>query len=283
MFAVIPMMAAAQNNIKSAFDAIIKCPEAQITESHTLEKDPSTGTKTGQSDIYSFVLPANKLSLLKKVISAVDKDAEMAYSVGRGKTVNTERDIILTVGNGGNNGVYINSPDCEYIYSMFLAPLTEDPNGIYRYAYGMNFKEEDGKLVGKLVITYATTLKYRQQAEQQRQYDMFRNLSNSANVISDNTSATQSWFDMLMSYFQGMISANSQTRIALASKAYQVIRDTSKYPEVTEADKDAICEILKGMISDKKYSETVLNKLLNQCLARAAASKLGFKEHIPHR
>lgn len=46
MLAVIPITAAAQNNIKSAFDAIIKCPDAKIIESHTLAKDPSTGSKT---------------------------------------------------------------------------------------------------------------------------------------------------------------------------------------------------------------------------------------------
>lgn len=267
IFAAIPMIAAAQNNIKSAFEAIIKCPEAQITESHTLEKDPSTGIKTGQSDVYRFVLPAGKVSLLEKAVSAFDKDAEMAYSINRGKTVNTERDIILTVGNPGNDGVYLNSPDCEYIFSLFLAPLSEDPDGIYRYAYGMNFKEKDGTLMGKLVITYSTTLKYRQQEALQRQYDVLRNFSNGTNSTTSSVFASQqSWFDILMSYFQSMTSANSQTRIALASKAYKVIQDTSNYPDVTEADKDAVREILSGMISDKKYSETVLNKLLDRCL-----------------
>ena len=271
MLAVISMTAYAQTNIKLAFDAIINCPEAQITESHTLDKDPSTGVKTGQSDVYRFVLPDSKGNLIKNVISAFDKDSEMAYSINKGRSVDTERDIILTVGNTGNDGIYMNSPDCEYIYSLFLAPLSEDPNGIYRYAYGMNYKEDGDNLVGKLVITYATTLKYRQQAEEQRQFEMLQSLSNNAyknaRVLNDNTSTQESWFDMLMSYFQGMTSANTQTRIALASKAFKVIRDTSKYPEVTNADKVAVREILKGMISDKKYSESVLNKLLTQCLA----------------
>lgn len=267
MLAVIPMMANAQTNIKSAFDAIINCPEAQITESHTLDKDPSTGVKTGQSDVYHFVLPVSKENLLKKVVSAFDKDAEMAYSINRGKRNDSESDIELAVGNGEGKGVRINNLDCEYIYSLFLAPLSEDPNGNYRYAYGMNCKEEGNKLVGKLVITYATTLKYRQQAAQERQYDVLRNLSNGSYVVRGNSSTQKSWFDLLMSYFQGMTSANNQTRIALATKAFKVIRDTSKYPEVTDADKKAVREILKGMISDKKYSESVLNKLLTQCLS----------------
>ena len=267
LLTVLPMSAGAQNSIKSAFDAIIKCPEAQITESHTLDKDPSTGVKTGQSDVYRFVLPSSKTKLLENVVSAFDKDAEKAYSINRGKTVNTERDIILTVGDGyGDDDVCINNPDCEYIYSLFLAPLSEDPEGIYRYAYGMNCKEEGGKLVGKLVITYATTLKHRQQLEQERRNKIIfgESFSKLDNTYSGSTQ--QSWFDLLMSYFQGMTSANTQTRIALATKAFKVIRDTSKYSEVTDADKEAVREILKGMISDKKYSESVLNKLLNQCL-----------------
>lgn len=264
--AIIPMMANAQSNIKSAFDAIIKCPQAQITESHTLDKDPSTGLKTGQSDVYSFVLPIRKENLLKNVVSAFDKDAAMAYSVNKGQSITTERDIILTVGNGESDGIEITAPDSEYIYSLFLAPLSEDRDGIYRYAYGMNWKEEEGELVGKLVVTYATTLKYRQQAERQRQYDMFRNLSNVSYGLNSNNTTQQDWFGKLMSYFQSMNQANSQTRISLATKAFKVIKDTSNYPDVTETDKEAVREILKGMISDKKYSETILNKLLNQCL-----------------
>lgn len=241
-------------------------PGSSNYRSHTLDKDPLTGVKTGQSDVYHFVLPLSRENLLKNVVSAFDKDADTSYSFNKGKSLNTDRDIMLTVGNTGYDGICINCPYCEYIYSLFLAPLSEDPDGIYRYAYGINCKEENGKLVGKLIITYATTLKYRQQAEQQRQYDVLRNLSNETYVANGNITSQQDWFDKLMTYFQSMTHANPQTRISLATKAFKVIRDTSKYPEVTDTDKEAIREILKVMISDKKYSETILNKLLNQCL-----------------
>ncbi len=266
LFAVIPMMAVARTNIKSAFDAIIKCREAQITESHTLNKDPATNVKTGQSDVYRFALPTGKSNLVKNVVSAFDKDADMAYSLNRGKAISTDREIQLAIGDANTDGVTINEPGCEYVYALYLASPSEDPEGKHRYAYGMNFKEEDGMLVGKLIVTYATTLKYRQDAEKQRQYDLIRKFSKGAYTIPSTDLSQTSWLDILMSYFQGMTSANSQTRIALATKAYKVIRDTSKYPEVADADKDAVREILKGMISEKKYSETVLNKLLNQCL-----------------
>ncbi len=266
LFAVMPMMAAAQTNIKSAFDAIIKSREAQITENHTLNKNPATNVKTGQSDVYRFALPTDKFNLIKNVISAFDKDADMAYSLNRGKAISTDREIQLVVGDANTDGVTINEPGCEYVYAFYLASPSEDPEGNHRYAYGMSFKEEDGKLVGKLIVTYATTLKYRQDAEKQRQYDLIRKFSKGAYTIPSMNPSQNSWLDILMSYFRSMTSAGSQTRIALATKAYKVIRDTSKYPEVTDADKDAVREILKGMISEKKYSETVLNKLLNQCL-----------------
>lgn len=269
MIATLPAAATAQTNIKSAFDAIIKCKDARIVESHTLEKDPGTNVKIGQSDVYRFTLPANKIGLVKDVISAFEKDSHTAYSINRGKTVNTERDIMLMVGNDEGNGVYINSPDCEYIYALFLPPKSEDQTGNYRYAYGMNCKEEDGMLVGKLVVTYATTLKYRQEQKQQRELRMLKSFGQGSSVFdgfAPQASEQPTWFEILMSYIQPMTQANSQTRIALASKAYRHISELPDYPEVTEQDKNAAREILTVMISEPKYSETVLNQLLYQCL-----------------
>ena len=120
--------------------------------------------------------------------------------------------------------------------------------------------------MGKLVVTYATTLKYRQELAQKQQYNVLRNLSNGTYVINGNTDQ-QLWFDDVMGYLQAMDSANSKRRITYARNAYKVIRNVSKYSDVTEGDKEAIRVILKAMIADKKYSETVLNRLLQQCLA----------------
>ena len=264
LLAVIPMLASAQTNIKSAFDALIKCPDVQITESHSLEKDPGTNTKTGQSDIYNFTLPAKRIKLIENITSAFNKDSEMAYSINSGNTTNTENAIIkLAIGDGSGEGVYINEPECQYIYSLFLPPRSEDPNGIYRYAYGINYKQEGGNIIGKLVVTYATTLKHRQQAQQNRQLNILNSIPNGSIIVS---TPQQTWFDLLMSYFQSMASSSPQVKISLATKAYNVIRDTQEYPEVTENDKNTVREILKGMIADKKYSDTMLNTLLNQCL-----------------
>ncbi len=266
---IAPMAATAQKNILSAFDAIIKCKDAQITESHSLERNPETLTKTGQSDVYSFELPAKQMNLINNVITAFDKDSALAYSLNRGKAAPSDPQIALAVGDGSGAGIKISNPGHDYIYATFLAPKSEDPNRIYRYAYGLSYIEEDGKIRGKLVVTYATTLMHRQQLEEQNRYDRLRDLSNidvSNGAIYITSPQTKSWFGTVMSYLQNMTSANTQTRIALATKVYLMTRDIAQYTDVTSTDKDSLREILKGMISDKKYSESVLNELLNQCL-----------------
>ena len=90
LLALMPIGVVAQTNIQSAFDAIIKCPDAQITERHTLDKDPVTLMKTGQADIYRFVLPAGKAKLIKNVVSAFEKDSQTAYSYSRGKATKNQ-------------------------------------------------------------------------------------------------------------------------------------------------------------------------------------------------
>ena len=257
--------AVAQTNLKMAFDAIIKCRDARITERHTLEKDPATNVKTGQSDVYQFEMPASKIGLVKNVISAFGKDSDKAYSINSGTFRLSDPQISLAVGDGNNAGERITEPGYEYAYATFLAPKSEDPSGIYRYAYGVNYREEDGKVRGTLVITYATTLQHRQ-AKEQKNHDWVFNGLPPGSVVMQNPGYQPSWFDTLMSYFQSMTSANSQTRIALATKAFKLIQNSSKYPEVTSSEKAAVREILKGMISEKKYSESVLNTLLNQSL-----------------
>ena len=136
MLVIMPMAAVAQTNVKSAFDAIIKCKDAKITEFHNLDKDPLTGVKAGQCDIYDFVLPANKLNLVKNVISAFGKDNQEAYSINSGVASAKDREMILAVGDATGSGVRVNDPEREYIYALFLPSKAEDPDGIHRYAYG---------------------------------------------------------------------------------------------------------------------------------------------------
>ncbi|MBD5289123.1 MAG: hypothetical protein HDS26_00370 [Bacteroides sp.] len=274
IFAFYPCAAGAQTNIMSAFNAIINCKEAQVTETHSLSKDPTTGKKDGQCDVYRFVIPKAKFYLVKNVLSAFDKDSQKAYSLNSGKSEKYDSRIMLAVGDGSGIGEYVDEKKRDYIYALFLAPQSEDYEGIYRYAYAFNYEEEKEKIIGKIAITYATTLKYRQQLANSSNHtsNVYTNnhnayvLSEDGFMVPSSDKSKRSWFEVFMTYVQSMASAGPQTRIALATKLYGVVRDISEYSRVKAADKDAAREILKSMIADKKYSETILNNLLNQCL-----------------
>ncbi len=264
LFALVSVVATAQTNIQSAFDAIIKCREAQITESHNLDRNPTTNTKLGQCDIYRFVLPASKFNLIKKVISAFEADSQLAYSFNCGTTMSTDSQIHLAVGDGQGNGIYINEPGCEYMYALFLAPQAEDPEGKFRYAYAMSYKKVGDTLEGKLVITYSTTLAYRQKIGQEQNFQILRNFQPLSQPL-DNFS--QTWFDMMISCLQGIENVSARTQVSLATKAYNLVKDIKDFPDATKQDKVAIREIIEDMVSNKEYkSNTMLIKILNQCL-----------------
>ena len=266
LLAAMPVTAAAQANIIKAFDAIIKCKDAKIEASHTMEKDPETFVKTGQCDVYNFSLPAKKINLIDDVTKAFDKDSGMAYSLNSGSTAGTDRRIVLAVSDGSGSGVEVTWAGHEYVYALFLAPKSEDATGNYRYAYALTYAERGDSITGRLAVTYATTLKHRQQKEENRQWKVLGSFSGNNYEFSSNDTQ-QGWFESLMSYFQSMTTEDSRTRLALATKAYRHIKDLPQYPEATDQDKNAAREILKTMISEKKYSDPVLNKLLQQCLA----------------
>ena len=85
LLSAMPMLASAQTNIQSAFNALIKSSDVQITESHVLEKDPDTDKKTSQCDVYDFVLPADQFKLIKNIVNAIEKDSQHAYGLYSGR------------------------------------------------------------------------------------------------------------------------------------------------------------------------------------------------------
>lgn len=265
--AIFPNLPAAQNNIKSAFDAIIGCKEATIVESHILNRDQNTGVKTGQSDVWKFTLPAGKINLVKNVLKAFSKDSETAYSLNSGLTSdNPDRLAMLSVG-GETNGEYITEKGYNYTYALFLAPKSEDATGNYRYAYGINYREADGSITGKLVVTYSTTLKYRQEQEEKRTMELFNNYSGNGEFVWRESANSKSWFSTLMGYLQSIPAAEQQTRISLATKAYEHIKNIKNYPDVSNEDKTTAKLVLGSMVDDKRYrSDPMLEGLLNSCL-----------------
>lgn len=252
MLAISPMIATAQSNIKSAFDAIIKCPQAQITESHSMERNPEDNVKIGQSDIYKFILPANKMSLIKNAINAFEKDSQYAYSLKSGHSKKRDPGISIAVGNGEGSGIIISEPDYDYYYELFLAPKSENPDGIYRYAYAINYKETDGHIEGKIVITYATTLKYRQSPKQNN------------SVVYFNQDDYDSTLENLM-YYIGMINGESNSEVIYATKAYKIASKLEKKQKLTERDKKLARDIIKSKLSKSKDLDSTVITLLQQC------------------
>lgn len=248
----------AQTNVKAAFDAIINCKDANVVEQHRLERNPETGEKTGQSDVYTFTLPLSKMKLVDNALSALKRDGEMAYSFYSG-TLTQSGEIAVAVGNSENNAEYIGESGQKYCYALFLAPKSENPMGNMRYAYCISYRINDDNVDGKIVITYATTLQYRQAQAQEARNRLFN--------LPTVTNSGASWFSKLMTYFQSMTNGSTQTRVALATKAYELIKKSKDYPEVTDTDKDAVREIIMGMLNERKYnSEPVVRQLLNSCL-----------------
>lgn len=279
ILALSPLPTLAQSNIKAAFDAIIKCSDAEITASHYLEKDPDTNIKNGQDDIYEFVLPANKMNLVKKALSAFDKDIQNAFVVKSGKNKQSGKNkgkspqILLHSEQAGISGISVDNPGSDYIYALFLPSKTEDPEGKYRYAYAMNYKEDNGQIRGKLVVNYATTLNHRQSATQNNATQWKSGatiIDKNGSVIvvqpSDKNSEQQTWFEMVMSCVNGMApNISNKTNIALATKAYSLISEMKSYPEVTDQDKNTLRQIFKTMRSGKSYHDDILLELLRQC------------------
>ncbi len=265
----IPLMASAQTNIKGAFDALINNPKARITKSQALQKDPKTKVKTGQCAVYEFVLPSGQMNVIKNILNAIEKDSPMSYSYIGGNAGNNGGKNSLFSGIGGGEAIVIDEPGTTFSYALFLAPVSEDPNGIYRYAYAINYRERNGNIEGKLVVSYATTLKYRQQVAQEIQGGAgipYNFTNGNITTSSNNENVNGNWFNALMWNVSNMDKGDTKRRIFYATKAYKIISEMDKYQNVTELDKNSAREIFKVLISKKENSDPILNTLLRQCL-----------------
>lgn len=164
MVATILMLSAtaanAQQHVQKAFEALLNEKYVEIKTQHSLEKDPDTGIKEGEMDVYDFEFPSptsKQQQLIKDIQQAFEKDKEQAYSLNSGHYGNS---TYLAVGNGGSSSVGLgNMKGSHYIYACFLDK--DDPEKKFRYAYAMEWVEKDKKITVRLAKTYATTMKYR--------------------------------------------------------------------------------------------------------------------------
>lgn len=165
MLTALPSALMAQENIQKAFDALLSDNIVEIHTQHSLERDPETGQKTSQADVYDLMITdPSAIQCFKDIQQAFEKDKEAAYTVSSNERVGNNY-VSLAVGNSNSSSVAIGKmKGSKYVYACFLDK--DDPDKKYRYAYAMEWTEKDKKTMVRLAVTYATTLKYRQSKRQ---------------------------------------------------------------------------------------------------------------------
>ena len=99
MLIALPSTLMAQQNIQKAFDALLKDKIVETKTQHTLERDPETGQKTAQADVYDFTLAsAQARKHIKNIQEAFEKDKDVAYTYRTG-TQNNNEDVLMYGGN----------------------------------------------------------------------------------------------------------------------------------------------------------------------------------------
>lgn len=167
MLIAMPSALMAQQNIQKAFDALLKQKQViKVTAHHDMEKDPETGVKKGQADVYDFTLPAGNpwRQLVVDIEDAIHKDSENAYSVSSSENNKGVNYVTLVVGDGSSGSVAIGKiPGSKYMYACFLDK--KDPTKQYRYAYAVEWAEGEEGIKGRIATTYGTTQKYLEQSD----------------------------------------------------------------------------------------------------------------------
>ena len=158
----------AQGYIKRAFNVLITDTSTKVESTHKLNNDPETGTKIGQLDVYEFTIPASHHDLIEDIRQAFDQDKEKAYSLSSTTSANKKLYNYTSLAVGGEDYGYPlgKMKNSRWVYALFLDP--DDKSKTHRYAYAMEWCEGPKEIVGKLIITYATTQEHRRSKRQAR-------------------------------------------------------------------------------------------------------------------
>lgn len=252
---VIPTVAMAQANIKKAFDKFLKSSSVEYTSKHSLDKDPETNKKEGQMDIYEYTIPTKHKNLIKELEKAFEEDKDKAYTIESGTKRNKGSwDVSLAVGNGKGTSVGLGSRKGErYMYSCFIDP--EDKARIYRYAYGMSWLEDGNEITGRLVVTYATTLKYRQNSAS----------TGYMSIISNQNRDTDSWlgnFHFYAKQLEEKLKDKSNGSSLYINEIYKICKQS---PQLTPTEKTLIENEIKKLqqLTDDDFQKNLLNVSLD--------------------
>ena len=194
MLIAMPSALMAQQNIQKAFDALLKQKQViKVTAHHDMEKDPETGVKKGQADVYDFTLPAGNpwRQLVLDIEDAIHKDSENAYSVSSSENNKGVNYVTLVVGDGSSESVAIGKiPGSKYMYACFLDK--KDPAKQYRYAYAVEWAEGEDGIKGRIATTYGTTQKYREASDNGK-----KRIKSSTITINRNPLSKDKMFEMI--------------------------------------------------------------------------------------
>jgi hypothetical protein len=164
-----------------------------------MEKDPETGVKKGQADVYDFTMPAGNMwrQLVVDIEEAIHKDSENAYSVSSSENNKGVNYVTLVVGDGSSESVAIGKiPGSKYTYACFLDK--KDPTKQYRYAYAVEWAEGEDGIKGRIATTYGTTQKYREQSDYGK-----KRIKSSTITINRNPLTKDKMFEMIGNNAQG--------------------------------------------------------------------------------
>lgn len=194
MLIAMPSALMAQQNIQKAFDALLKQKQViKVVAHHDMEKDPETGVKKGQADVYDFTLPAGNpwRQLVVDIEDAIHKDSENAYSVSSSENNKGVNYVTLVVGDGRSESVAIGKiPGSKYMYACFLDK--KDPEKKYRYAYAVEWAESQDGIKGRIATTYGTTQKYLEQSDYGK-----KRIKSSTITINRNPLTKDKMFEMM--------------------------------------------------------------------------------------
>lgn len=281
LLTAMPAAMTAQENIQKAFEALLNDKIVETKTQHSLERDPETGQKSAQADVYDFVVTnASALSRIKDIEKAFEKDKNAAYQIRSGNGNAGRNNVSLAVGNNRSQSVSIGSmKGSNYIYACFLDP--DDAEKKYRYAYAMEWLDKGQKTQVRLVITYATTQKYREKNSTRRRiiingqeinvdggnFSGF-SLDNSSVFVNDSVYSLQrtngGWLTQFNIYKNRFL--NNPEGIAANTYVTQIYNLCKKADALDDDEKELVADELKRMKT--KTDDELIQKLIDMSIER---------------
>lgn len=269
--------ALAQQHIQEAFDALRQSKAQQeVWSENSVEKDPATGKLEGLTDTYDFVImePGQKgKKLINNILKAFEQDEPAAYSVSRGGQNTSGKYVSLAVGNSNTGGVPIGQIEgSTHIYACFLD--LNDSLRHHRYAYALEWVENAQYIKGRIVKTYATTLKFRQQKTSQNSRRIILNGTSysfddlGSNTLSSSlstfTNSSESWLTQFNTYKNLFLNNPSgASGNSYATKIYQLCKDIKALDDV---EKNMVATQIKKLRS--KAKDEFIQQLFDMSIER---------------